>query len=902
MVSAQESRSSRLPRVDSGVIPKDGARRQAAVEPALSERRDTDKIAKQKESVRHQALVKESKRAVESPSPMFREQGGSNASGFISRLDPGPSRSEFAQPIDLSKFPSKEIICSDAFRTSSESSPGRGTGERGRSTGKKPARSSNVAAHNAVASQLPGYDEPQLQTSKSVQAPTPSSYAEEVPKEGTLQATQASTPASHPDEEPKQGALQTTQSLTPPPANLSPAEGIREEAERTYTLPRRTSDYQVHIWSPASRLSKKGRSKAAPKDTSFSSQPPSEPAPRADRVNEETSRTYTLPNMALEYEVESNRATPKSYESESPRTAQEDDSFATRPMPDVAPKSPNVVHEGSSRTYTLPSRNSDFRVQRQLSAIKTSGYRTTHAVPSDTTTTLQAKPNFARQLEREREESVRTYTLPNNFHEYDVQSGSAVPRSSANESSRTQSKDTVGDSQTNPDWPLNPETVVAPQPTQSATVDSQLSLQSLYSSPQLTANHNQYEYVLSPASPRQTTLPPIAVLQGFKVNKKGKVLDEEGEAIGELFEGDLIDCVRQRVNAQGEVLDEYGNVVGRVRTIQKSSTSAVRPLQDIQQPTTQSAAWQPWDMATIAGKRNGPVAPLGPQQYLSQPLPMLEQRVPADAEGNTFVAELDGSIDAEVIPVIDHSDIFLPPLGSSKRSQSPAHLMRWELPAHEQRRPSNTTRESVARDGQPKQWASRNFEPGLQDGDSVATQSPQRRDSSRSDHSSRSGYNAVLGPTLEDLEEPASSSRATTPSQPPMDPTKLGIASRSSTAATRRSSVQNGTGTSLAPTSSRSSYFSHQPTKRSPLASYEVTPPGSGAGNKTDVEPEEDAATPPDIMKAKPRVQEPDNLKAKPRAQELKTSSSIEKTVEKRKSRMSFMMFGKKEQAAATAQ
>lgn len=57
----------------------------------------------------------------------------------------------------------------------------------------------------------------------------------------------------------------------------------------------------------------------------------------------------------------------------------------------------------------------------------------------------------------------------------------------------------------------------------------------------------------------------LAALEGFKVNKKGKVLDEEGEVIGELVEGDLLDCVRQKVNAKGEVVDDVGKVVGIVK-------------------------------------------------------------------------------------------------------------------------------------------------------------------------------------------------------------------------------------------------------------------------------------------------------------------------------------------------
>lgn len=60
----------------------------------------------------------------------------------------------------------------------------------------------------------------------------------------------------------------------------------------------------------------------------------------------------------------------------------------------------------------------------------------------------------------------------------------------------------------------------------------------------------------------QDTVPHLSILEGFKVNKKGKILNEEGDQIGDLVEGDIVDCVRQKANAVGEVLDEYGSYVG----------------------------------------------------------------------------------------------------------------------------------------------------------------------------------------------------------------------------------------------------------------------------------------------------------------------------------------------------
>jgi hypothetical protein len=71
-----------------------------------------------------------------------------------------------------------------------------------------------------------------------------------------------------------------------------------------------------------------------------------------------------------------------------------------------------------------------------------------------------------------------------------------------------------------------------------------------------------------------SNLPPISILEGYKINKKGLILDEEGEVIGKLVDGDIMDCVRQRVNAYGEVVDEYGTVIGAVRAVENKAVAA----------------------------------------------------------------------------------------------------------------------------------------------------------------------------------------------------------------------------------------------------------------------------------------------------------------------------------------
>ena len=63
-------------------------------------------------------------------------------------------------------------------------------------------------------------------------------------------------------------------------------------------------------------------------------------------------------------------------------------------------------------------------------------------------------------------------------------------------------------------------------------------------------------------------LPGLETLEGLKVNKKGQILDEDGEPIGELTEGELSQCAGKKVNDKGKVLDKDGKtVIGKVRTL-----------------------------------------------------------------------------------------------------------------------------------------------------------------------------------------------------------------------------------------------------------------------------------------------------------------------------------------------
>lgn len=71
------------------------------------------------------------------------------------------------------------------------------------------------------------------------------------------------------------------------------------------------------------------------------------------------------------------------------------------------------------------------------------------------------------------------------------------------------------------------------------------------------------------AEQAKDTLPDISTLEGLKVNKKGEVVNEEGDPIARVSEGELSDLVGKKINESGEVLDSEGNVIGKVELIRQ---------------------------------------------------------------------------------------------------------------------------------------------------------------------------------------------------------------------------------------------------------------------------------------------------------------------------------------------
>ncbi|KAI9835714.1 MAG: hypothetical protein M1819_001891 [Sarea resinae] len=83
---------------------------------------------------------------------------------------------------------------------------------------------------------------------------------------------------------------------------------------------------------------------------------------------------------------------------------------------------------------------------------------------------------------------------------------------------------------------------------------------------------------LADAAPETPELPDISTLKGLKVNKKGEVLNDEGEPVGKLTEGELSDVTGKEINEKGEILDDEGNVIGKVETIAEGAGPELPPL------------------------------------------------------------------------------------------------------------------------------------------------------------------------------------------------------------------------------------------------------------------------------------------------------------------------------------
>ncbi|KAF2270758.1 hypothetical protein CC78DRAFT_574050 [Lojkania enalia] len=111
-------------------------------------------------------------------------------------------------------------------------------------------------------------------------------------------------------------------------------------------------------------------------------------------------------------------------------------------------------------------------------------------------------------------------------------------------------------------------------------------------------------------------IPDLDILEGLKVNKKGQVLNEDGEPIGELTEGDAAKCAGKKINDKGEVLDKDGSVIGKVRTlpqmVEQATEEAGEAVEEAEEDADEAAeaAEEAEEVAEVPGAELPPLSVL----------------------------------------------------------------------------------------------------------------------------------------------------------------------------------------------------------------------------------------------------------------------------------------------------
>lgn len=185
--------------------------------------------------------------------------------------------------------------------------------------------------------------------------------------------------------------------------------------------------------------------------------------------------------------------------------------------------------------------------------------------------------------------------------------------------------------------------------------------------------------------------PLRSVLEGYRVNKRGQILDEEGDVIGSLVDGDIRQCARQKVNEKGEVVAESGHVIGHAQAVPQGTMSPM----DYVQHNELTQLYQESLQSPIL-----PATPTGTFTSMTSPRQDTIDYGSRSSPSKAFVFELDASTESQATPVMDHSDIFVPPFGdaNSPRESSSTDSLKRGSPLS-RRRQSNHSLATVLEGG-----------------------------------------------------------------------------------------------------------------------------------------------------------------------------------------------------------
>ncbi|APA07683.1 hypothetical protein SS1G_00766 [Sclerotinia sclerotiorum 1980 UF-70] len=78
----------------------------------------------------------------------------------------------------------------------------------------------------------------------------------------------------------------------------------------------------------------------------------------------------------------------------------------------------------------------------------------------------------------------------------------------------------------------------------------------------------------------ESNIPPVSILEGLKVNKAGKIVDRDGNPVGQLIEGDAKKLAGKKCDKEGKIYNDTGKVIGRAEPLPEAEENASSPFED----------------------------------------------------------------------------------------------------------------------------------------------------------------------------------------------------------------------------------------------------------------------------------------------------------------------------------
>lgn len=132
----------------------------------------------------------------------------------------------------------------------------------------------------------------------------------------------------------------------------------------------------------------------------------------------------------------------------------------------------------------------------------------------------------------------------------------------------------------------------------------------------------------------------LSILKGLEVGDEGKILDQEGNPLGHVVEGEPEDLVGQVVGDNGEILDEDGDLVGRVEILSEDAKRISKKIKEVPEQAKEIVEQTKVSLPSLADLEGLPVSPGGEiKNNEGTVLARVVEGDPEDLEGYTLNAE-----------------------------------------------------------------------------------------------------------------------------------------------------------------------------------------------------------------------------------------------------------------------